>query len=767
MFHGLEHQVKYPPAQTAETASSVRMPGPSHLFRNDIEGLRGLAVLSVLTNHAFPKALPGGFAGVDIFFVISGYLIGWQLLQDIQAERLSILGFYGRRARRIFPALTLVLVSVWCVSWVVFTVPEFIVLGQHILAATFFSNNILLWSESGYFDITALDKPLLHLWSLGIEEQFYLLAPAMLWMGTTGKKGSIRWVARLGALSLLATMFLSDFDYASSFYLLHTRFWELAVGVVLAQIGLHAPAKAQQQRGIYPASKRDGREILIFCSMIVFGAVLVLGSGDAPWEWNKFLRDAGLFFAIAAAAATAFLVDCYAHPDAWSQFRSWLVLQRGRASSASSLVGILLIGTSVVALRPVDWPGAQTLFPVLGTALVIAGGPTETINRLLGSKPLAFIGGISYPLYLWHWPAIVFFKLLNPEPTAIAMAIPLSASLVLAWLTKTLLEDPVRFGKLGSVVFQRPPLGTVVLGLVCAGFLGSLVVENDGLPSRLSPRLRAIAEWSDVNPDISWRAGHCYFHPSSKQDFSKECTPVKRPGVPLILLWGDSHAAHLYPGLAYVQSTVAMDIAQWTAAGCPPVLQPFDGEYPTCAKIRETAIKRLTQLDPDTIVLGGAWERYMELGQSPMEIRRALSETIHHLKNLGTKRIVVFGPGPLWATSLPIDLFRFMARSHSNEIPDRLGRVSNEIWHLDAALAALADAEKVQYVSVLNFFCDKDGCLTLGDKRLKRPDLLYRDRDHLTATGSRVLIEHSKDQLFGDNSRPHESFADVQERLAK
>jgi peptidoglycan/LPS O-acetylase OafA/YrhL len=743
--------VKNPDAQTVETASSVRTPEPSHLVRNDIEGLRALAVLSVLTDHAFPKALPGGFAGVDIFFVISGYLIGRQLLQEIQAGRLSILGFYARRSRRIFPALALVLVSVWCVGWVVYTAPEFIALCRQILAATFFSNNILLWSESGYFDTAALDKPLLHLWSLGIEEQFYVLIPAMLWMGTRGTKGSIRWIARLGALSLLATMFLSDFDYVSSFYLLHTRFWELAAGVVLAQIGLHAPAKAQQQCGIRPASKRDVREILLFCFMIVFGAVLLLASDDARWEWNEFLRDAGLVLAIAAAATTAFLADRYAHPDAWNQFRSWLVWQGARLATASSLVGVLLIGISVVALRPAGWPGAQTLFPVLGTALVIAAKPTGAFNRLLGCKPLAAIGGFSYPLYLWHWPAIVIFRLLNPEPTAIAMALALSASFVLAWLTKKLLEDPVRFGKLGSAVFRRPPLGALILGLVCAGFLSSLVVENDGLPSRFTPRLRAIAEWSEVNPDISWRVGHCYFYPSNKEEFSNECTPFKRPGVPLILLWGDSHAAHLYSGLAGVQSTMAMDIAQWTTAGCPPTVKPFRGENPTCAKRRETAMNRLTQLDPDTIVLGGAWERYLELGKSHMEISGALSETIRRLKELGFRRIVVFGPGPLWSTSLPIDLFRFMARSHANAIPERLGRVSDEIWRLDAALAALATAEDVQYVSVLHFFCDKDGCLTLGDKKLERPDLLYRDRDHLTVTGSRLLIAHSKPQLFGDN----------------
>ena len=733
----------------AEAEISERLNGGSNRVRNDIEGLRALAVLSVLINHAFPTALPGGFAGVDIFFVISGYLIGRHLLQDVQAGRFSILGFYAKRARRIFPALALVLISVWCVGWLVFSAPEFAELCDHIVAATFFSNNILLWTESGYFDTTALDKPLLHLWSLGIEEQFYLLVPAMIWLGTSGASGSIRWVARLGALSLLATIFLSDLSYSASFYLLHTRFWELAAGVVLAQVELRL--HAEQQGGIQSASKRDVREVQLFSCMILFVAVLVLGVGDSGRYWDAVLWNGGLALAIVIAVAVAFLAEGYARPDARSQLRSWCTQHGTRFTTAISVAGFILTGISVATLSSANWPGAQTLFPVLGTALVIAATPMATLNRRLACGPLAFVGGISYPLYLWHWPAIVIFRLLIPEPRSIEMAIPLAASIVLAWLTKKLLEDPVRFGKLGLAVFRRPPLWPVISGLVFAGLLGGSIVATDGLPSRFSPKLRAIAAWSEVNPDINWRVRRCYYDLNDTSEFSNECTPIKRPGVPLILLWGDSHAAHLYPGMADMQSTASFDIAQWTAAACPPTVNPLVGESETCGKRRAAAITNLKQLKPDTVVLGGAWERYMEMGRPPDEILDNVAETVRRLKKLGIKRIVLFGPGPLWTTSLSIDLFRSMARSGTEEIPQRLGRVSDVTWHLDAAMAALAVAEKFQYVSVLDYFCDSAGCLTVGDKTLKRPDLLYRDRDHLTVTGSRLLIAHSSPQLLGEN----------------
>ncbi len=736
--------------------SSTRISGSSENhrrpIRNDIEGLRALAVLSVLANHAFPGMLPGGFAGVDIFFVISGYLIGGHLLQDIQAGRFDILGFYAKRARRIFPALALVLVSIWCVGWLVFSAPEFAALGRQIVASIYFSNNFLLWSEAGYFDTAALDKPLLHLWSLGIEEQFYLLVPALLWVGTRGTAGSIRWVARLGVLSLLAAILLSNCDYDSSFYLLHTRFWELAAGVALAQAELQMRAKSYQQFENQFALKRGINEIQLFSLSVGVASVLAWAVGGVRWDRSTIINYAGLAWAIVASATVVFVAHRGARADTRAQLRSWFESRSARLAMTASLAGILMIGASIVVLGPTNWPGAQTLFPVLGTTLVIAAGPTEAINRFLGCKPLAAIGGISYPLYLWHWPAIVIFTLLSPGPRAVEMAIPLGAAFGLAWLTKKFLEDPVRFGRLGLAVFPRPPLWPVVSGLVFAGLLGLSAIETDGLPWRFSPQLRAIAEWSEINPDINWRVGDCYFYLRNPTGFSGKCTPVKRTNIPLILLWGDSHAAHLYPGMEELQSTVTFDIAQWTSASCPPTVQPLAGESQTCPKRRAAAMLNLGRVGADTVMLSGAWERYLEFGRNPDEIMRVLLQTIRYLKNQGIARIVVFGPGPLWSTSLPIDLFRFMAKNRSNQIPMRLGKVSDAIWRLDSAMAAQAAAEHVQYVSVLNYFCDKTGCLTVGDRAIPRPDLLFRDRDHLTVTGSKLLIAHSRSELFGEKA---------------
>ena len=712
-----------------------------HAVRRDIEGLRALAVISVLINHAFPDALPGGFVGVDIFFVISGYLIGRHLLQDIQAGRLSILGFYAKRARRIFPALALVLISVWGAGWLFLSAPEFSTLGQHIVASALFSNNILLWSESGYFDVAALDKPLLHLWSLGIEEQFYLLVPAMLWLGSKGSAGSVRWVARLGALSLLATIVLSNFDYSGSFYLLHTRFWELAAGVVLAQAELRTHAQRLLLTGAQSAFAVDVREILAFSVVTVFFAIVVLGSGNQRWQRDVVFQDSALIL----TTIVAILACLYVQRGNLAQR---LLQNASCLTRTSSSVGIILIFVSVVALTPSNWPGAQTLFPVLATAMVIAATPAAAVNKLLGRQPLVFIGGISYPLYLWHWPAIVIWRMLSPGARGIEMALPLVVSVALAWLTKALLEEPFRFGKLGLASFRRPHLRVVVAGLIGAAALGLFAYASQGLPSRFPPQLQAIGEWSEMTPSVIWRPGHCYHAPKSTTEFSSECTPLKRPGVPLVLLWGDSHAAHLYPGLVSARSIHSFDIIQWTAGLCPPTAAAFPNESLACPTRRVTALRELVQLNPDTVLLAGAWEVYLGKDQTEADILRSLSETIRRLRQDGDREIVVFGPGPLWNVSLAVDLFRFMVAKRLDEIPERFGRPADPIWHLDAAMAAQAATLNVRYVSVLNYFCNKSGCRTVGDRTKTRPDLLFSDSNHLTVSGSEDLITHSDLPLF-------------------
>jgi len=223
---------RYEKTQTSGDATSVRI---KESYRPDIDGLRACAVFSVMLYHAFPNVVRGGYVGVDIFFVISGFLISSILLRELAEGTFSIATFYGRRVRRIFPALTICLAAVLAYGFVSLLPSELMQLGKHVVFGAAFLSNIAVWSETGYFGIAATLKPLLHLWSLGIEEQFYILWPALLWMAFRLKTTAVgKLVVVLFLISFSVNVWLSSVNILDDFYLPISRFWELLAGAALA-----------------------------------------------------------------------------------------------------------------------------------------------------------------------------------------------------------------------------------------------------------------------------------------------------------------------------------------------------------------------------------------------------------------------------------------------------------------------------------------------------------------------------------------------------
>lgn len=275
---------------------------PNH-YRPDIDGLRAFAVLSVVGYHAFPGFFRGGFVGVDVFFVISGYLISKIIFAAMDGNKFSFIDFYSRRIKRIFPALLVVLLSCMLVGWWTLLAAEFELLGKHIAAGAGFISNLLLWQESGYFDSAAIQKPLLHLWSLGVEEQFYIVWPLIVWMAYRFKfKGYLRVnyvIVLIAGCSFALNVSRVNIDIVATFYSPQSRFWELLFGSILGWLTLNKKEYLFQ-------SSHLTRELLSVsgCILLVMSLLFTTDQSLFPGWW-ALLPVSGTFLLVAAG------------PDAW------------------------------------------------------------------------------------------------------------------------------------------------------------------------------------------------------------------------------------------------------------------------------------------------------------------------------------------------------------------------------------------------------------------------------------------------------------------
>ena len=275
---------------------------PEHLshpkYRADIDGLRAIAVLSVVGFHAFPGLVKGGFIGVDIFFVISGFLISTIIFENLDKDRFSFIEFYGRRVRRIFPALLTTLLACLVFGWFYLLADEFAQLGKHVAGGAGFISNLLLWHESGYFDNASENKPLLHLWSLGIEEQYYIVWPLLLWFGWRRRFNFLAISIVICLISFAANVATIHGDQVGAFYSPVSRFWELLIGSLLAYVSLYHPETSQNIGRPFATGWSVGGFVLL-----ATGLVLLDRSSAFPGWWALLptLGAAAIIFAGARA----------------------------------------------------------------------------------------------------------------------------------------------------------------------------------------------------------------------------------------------------------------------------------------------------------------------------------------------------------------------------------------------------------------------------------------------------------------------------------
>ncbi|HEY8610486.1 MAG TPA: acyltransferase family protein [Roseomonas sp.] len=612
-------------------------------YRSDIDGLRAVAVLFVVAFHAGIGPFGGGYLGVDIFLVISGFLIGSIVDRSVAAGSFSFRDFYERRVRRIAPAFLFMLFGTLLLAIQYAPPSEMAEVGRTSVAALLSLSNVYFWRNTDYFAKLAESQPLLHTWSLSVEEQFYLLMPPVVVLLYRWLPGARRPLVLAAAiLSFLASILAAKNYPAASFYLLPTRAWELLLGMLV---------------GLY-------------------------------------------------------------------QFRP---LEKQLTRSMVATLGAAMIGVAVFAhTGKVPLIEPAPLLPCLGTACIIAAGragPT-LIGRLLSARPLVLIGLMSYSIYLWHWPIIVFQRsdafLTAEAGPAINTLVIFVASLVMGGVSWYAIERPFRsrekMGR-GSV------FGVVGTSAALAGAIGVFGVTSGGYAWRFPDLAREAAAYLDYDPRPQYRAGTCMISSGfGFENFRQDVCLARSAGQKHYLLLGDSHAAHLWSGLE--QAVPQATIMQATASGCRPTLHAEAGAWDQCRLVVNHVLKNYLSTRPvSAVLLAAKWEE----GDIP-----GLEQTLDWARGQGVK-VILFGPIVQYRTPVP----RLVANSlRTGENLLEKHRIKH-LQQLDHRLRAIALARGVQYVSLWDIMCSHQNCMaTTSDGRP-----LQFDYGHVTEEGSRLLAE--------------------------
>ena len=414
-------------------------------YRSEIDGLRAFAVLSVVAFHAFPSWLKGGFIGVDVFFVISGFLITSHIFENLEKGRFSLSDFYGRRIRRIFPALILVMVCSLIFGWFVLLADEYNQLGIHVASGAAFLSNFVFASEVGYFNIASESKPMLHLWSLAVEEQFYIFFPLLLLFASKVRANLLFVCLIILFASLIVNLSFVDRFPTETFFWPFGRFWELLFGSVLAWFMLYrSSANAYLPKFLFLTYK--------------------LGSVGKTLNKTSLLTLVGILL----LAASVFLID-----------------------------------------KSMLFPSYTAVWPVLGASLIIIGGSQNYIAKgLLCNKLAIWFGLISYPLYLWHWPILSYLHIIEDgDPHRNEKILAVLLSIFLAWVTYKFIEKPIRFGD-GNKTRRTVALSIGVFLVALFGLYISSLNPKEGrgvgevyLRNGLEHRIGSSSRWYEGKDD--------------------------------------------------------------------------------------------------------------------------------------------------------------------------------------------------------------------------------------------------------------------------
>ena len=658
------------------------MTAPASAFRPDIEGLRAIAVGGVVAFHFGMSGLPGGFIGVDIFFVISGYLITRHLMQEIgRSGTVDLWRFYGRRARRLLPASLLVIVATLVAGYFILAPSEQQLYAKGALFASSYVINLWLlrWSFD-YFAVDTANNPFLHFWSLSVEEQFYLLWPAFLLLAMRlrpGPRGIALILGVVAVVSFGASAWMTSVAQPWAFYFSPLRAWEFAVG------GLVSLA----------------------------------------------------------------VVDRWASSFRFSPAMGW--------------TGIALIATAYLTVSETDpFPGFIALMPVAGTAMLLLSGARRSVAApaaLLSLAPFQWTGKLSYSLYLWHWPVIVFATILWPDLSLAGRLACLAATVGLSMLSYHLVENPVRLSGWLSASSIRS------LGL--AGLLTSLGVTLSYGASQIAarsvdPNQKLIAESAARFSSARQVDTGCVA--SLEQTKPRSCSLGAAQPRKTIVLFGDSHADHWSTPLAKIAEANNWRVVTYLKSSCSVAAVPtwnvrLMRAYSECDEWRKTAMKEIADLRPDVVIVSQFSYSYVENdvngGLDHLVSRNVWADGLR--ASLATLRdtsadVVLLRDVPVHKSYLDRCVARSLWQGRSAAVCDTPRNEAIDERVSETEQAATVGLRGVRYVDLTELFCNDTTCpAMIGGK------LTFRDRHHIATPYAATLAGSMQRAIFGNQVAAH------------
>lgn len=641
-------------------------------YRPDIDGLRAVAVIAVMLCHAGYATFAGGFTGVDVFFTISGFVVTTSILGDFARDEFSFKGFYARRAKRLAPALYLMLAATFAFS-ILFSFPDdSFHLAKNMLAVATMTSNIFLSKQTGYFDAAAADQPLLHTWSLSVEEQFYIVLPLLLyWLHRKAKGWLLPVFCILTVVSFASAIVAAHRGTAGAYYFAQYRAFEFLVGTLLAIIEFRRE----------PIRSRG------FDGLFVVGIVVVL-------------------------------------------------------------IGVF--GFSATA----QFPGLGAIVPCGGALLIIyAGRRSVALERILSNAPMVFIGRISYPMYLWHWP--LFFALRKLDlATTTGYVIAIALTVALSALTYFYVEGTARRSTMPP---RRALLGFLLTPLLVCGALTGIGKLSDGF---------LFAYPAKIRDDVRWAGDSLFDMPRGKRCWSQiavtdeaACTLGDSGSKNKAILWGDSHAYHLVYFVDRLGKAKQMAIHDVAFTLCPPIenepakpgdMRYLDDHLHCVAHDKAVMSYVLSRPEIQTVFMASAWQNYQNLSTDPKTgpsvhgflpgtLESELANTIDKLTSAG-KHVVLMDDVPM----IPMNLINcdfnndllFPVRRQACQF--NVGIAREQHAPILAMLTRLQTRfPQIDIMHTYDVPCTATTCVLDFDGL---PIYRYDDYHHLSAAGSSLLF---------------------------